>query len=319
MVHPAPHKLEGVAMRIIARAAILAAVFLVPFSMPVASQRPGDGQANPITRGTDVYCTGYIADAMPSTDLQIIGAEQENMKVTFAQGDVVFLNRGRGAGIQSGAAYFIIRPLGEFKHPFSKKKMGFYVREVGLLRVLEVQERTATAQILVSCDTVEFGDLLKPYEEIAPPAARDERPLPRYSEGSNETTGQIIMAPGFHEQLSANRVVYVDLGRQQNVQPGDYFTIYRQTGPAEGVTKTPKYDIVQKRSKEYGSDRYEGGEYSVQATNKPFEKIMKERPPVPHKVLGELIVLKVENHTCVAMITRTTAEVTVGDFVERSN
>ena len=306
-------------MRIIARVAVLAAVSLVWLALPAASQQPGAGQSNPITRGTDVYCTGFIADAMPSTGLQIVGAEQENMKVTFAQGDVVFLNRGRGAGIQPGAAYFIIRPLGEFKHPFSKKKMGVYVREVGLLRVLEVQDQTATAQILVSCDTVEFGDLLKPYEEITSPVAREARPLPRYGEGSNETRGQIIMAPGFHEHLSANRVVFVDLGRQQNVQPGDYFTIYRQTGPTEGLTRTPKNDIVHKRDKDYGSDRYQGGEYSVQATSKALEKIMKERPPIPRKVLGELVVLKVENHTCVAMITRTTAEVTIGDFVERSN
>jgi hypothetical protein len=306
-------------MRIIARVAVLAAVFLVPFARPATAQPPGGDQVNPITRGTDVYCTGYISDAMPSTDLRIVGAEQENMKVTFAQGDVVFLNRGRGAGIQPGAAYFIIRPLGEFKHPFTKKKMGVYVREVGLLRVLEVHDQTATAQILVSCDTVEFGDLLKPYEEIAPPIARDARPLPRYSEGSNETKGQIIMSPGFHEQLSANRVVFVDLGRQQNVQPGDYFTIYRQTGPGEGLTKTPKDNVVQKRDKDFGSDRFHGGEYAIQATNKPLEKIMKERPPIPRRVLGEMIVLKVENHTCVAMITRTTAEVTIGDFVERSN
>jgi hypothetical protein len=307
-------------MRIIARVAVLAAASLLLLALPVASQQPGADQTNPITRGTDVYCTGYIADAMPSTDLQIIGAEQENMKVTFAQGDVVFLNRGRGAGIKPGAAYFIIRPLGQFKHPFTKKPMGFYVREVGLLRVLEVQDQTATAQILVSCDTVEFGDLLKPYEEIAPPVAREARPLPRYGEGTpSETTGQIIMAPGYHEQLSANRVVFVDLGRQQNVQPGDYFTIYRQTGPTEGLTRTPKNDIVRKRDKDFGSDRFEGGDYSVQATTKPLDKIMKERPPIPRKVLGELVVLKVENHTSVAMITRTTAEVTIGDFVERSN
>ena len=306
-------------MRIIARVAVLAAVFLGLFTLPAASQQPAAAPSDPITRGTDVYCTGFISDTMPSTDLRIVGAEQENMKETFAQGDVVFLNRGRGAGIQPGAAYFIIRPLGEFKHPFTQKKMGFYVREVGLLRVLEVQDLTATAQILVSCDIVEFGDLLKPYQEIAPPVARDARPLPRYGEGSNETKGQIIMSPGFHEHLSANRVVFVDLGRQQNVQPGDYFTIYRQTGPTEGITRTPKDSVVHRRDKDFGSDRYQGGEYAVQATSKPLEKIMKERPPIPRRVLGELIVLKVENHTCVAMITRTTAEVTVGDFVERSN
>lgn len=63
-------------MRIIARVAVLAAVFLLLLALPAASQQPAAAQSDPITRGTDVYCTGYIADTMPSTDLRIIGAEQ---------------------------------------------------------------------------------------------------------------------------------------------------------------------------------------------------------------------------------------------------
>ena len=37
------------------------------------------------------------------------------------------------------------------------------------------------------------------------------------------------------------------------------------------------------------------------------------------KVLGELVVLKVEKTASVAIITRTTAEVQIGDRIERSN
>ena len=46
---------------------------------------------------------------------------------------------------------------------------------------------------------------------------------------------------------------------------------------------------------------------------------MRERPALPHKVLGELVVIKVEKGASVALITRTTAEVQIGDMVERSN
>jgi hypothetical protein len=46
---------------------------------------------------------------------------------------------------------------------------------------------------------------------------------------------------------------------------------------------------------------------------------MRERPPLPRKVLGELVVLKVEKGASVALITRTTAEVQIGDMIERSN
>jgi hypothetical protein len=299
--------------------ALAALLFLSLSQSTAARQQQGAEQDAPVAKGMDVFCTGFIADLPPRTDLQIVGAEKENMKVTFAQGDAVFLNKGRGSGIQPGAVYYIIRPLGEVKHPFTKKKMGYYVRELGLLRVLEVHDQTSTAEITVSCDTVEFGDLLKPYEQYNGPGPRDARPLPRYGEGSGGTTGQIVMSPGYHEYLSANRVVFLDIGDRENVRPGDYFTIYRETGRREGITNVPQDKVVQKKSGGFGSDRFRGGEYSVQGTHVSRDDVLNSRPDVPRKVLGELIVIKVEKGTSVALITRTTAEVNIGDHVERSN
>ena len=307
-------------MKSTARFALAVVVFLAgSFSSSVIATQQSQDQAEPVAKRSDIYCTGFIADVAPRVDLQVVGAENENLKVTFAQGDVVFLNRGRGAGIQPGAVYYIIRPVGEVKHPFTKKRLGFYVRELGMLRVLEVGDQASTAQITVSCDTVAFGDLLKPYEEYSGPNVGEARPLPRYGEGSGGTTGQIVMAPGFHENLSANRVVYIDLGTRQDIQPGDLFTIYRQIGRGEGITKTPQDKVVNEHSDGYNSDRFRGGEISIQATRVPQAKVESERPKLPRKVLGELVVLKVEKGTSVAMITRTTAEVQIGDWVERSN
>ena len=299
----------------------LAALLFVSLSQSTTAgqQQQSAEQNDPVVKGMDIYCTGFISDLPPRTDLQIVGAEKENIKVTFAQGDAVFLNKGRSSGIQPGAVYYIIRPLGEVKHPFTKKKMGYYVRELGLLRVIEVQEQTSTAEITVSCDTVEFGDLLKPYEQYNGPGPRDARPLPRYGEGSGGTTGQIVMSPGYHENLSANRVVFIDIGGRQDVRPGDYFTIYRETGRREGITNVPQDKVVQDKNREFGSDRFRGGEFSVQGTHVSRDDVLKSRPDVPRKVLGELIVLKVEKSTSVALITRTTAEVNIGDHIERSN
>jgi hypothetical protein len=306
-------------MKSTVRAGIALMIFLIAsLSVSVAGQQSSD-QSDPLAKRSDFYCTGFIADVPPRVDLQVVGAEAENLKVTFAQGDVVYLNRGRSAGVQPGAVYQIIRPVGELNHPFAKRKLGYYVREVGMLRVLEVGEKTSAGEITVSCDTVEFGDLLKPYEESLGPAARDARPLPKYREGSGGTTGQIVMSPGFHENLSANRVVFIDLGTRQDVHPGDSFTIYREIGAREGITNTPKDSVMKRRSDGYESDRFRGGEYSIQATRVPQHTVLRERPQLPRKVLGELVVLKVEKTASVALITRTTAEVQVGDLIQRSN
>src|SRR5262249_55874388 len=257
-------------MKTTARLGIALAIFIIgSLATSVVARQQSSNQSEPVAVRSDIYCTGFIADAPPRVDLQVVGAEKENWKSTIAQGDVVFLNRGRGAGIQPGAVYYIIRPLGEVNHPFTHKKLGFLVRELGLLRVVEVDDHTSTAEITVSCDTVEFGDLLKPYEEYSGPKAGDTRPLPRFGEGSGGTTGQIVMAPGFHENLSANRVVFIDLGSRQSIHPGDVFTIYREIGGGEGITRTPNYKVVNKRSSGYESDRYRGGEYSIQSTRVP--------------------------------------------------
>lgn len=307
-------------MKSTARALVALLVFLAgSFSSAVVARQHTTDQSQPVAMRSDLYCTGYIADVSPSLDLQVVGAEKENLKVTFAEGDVVFLNRGRGAGIQPGAVYYIIRPMGVVNHPFTKKRLGHYVRELGLLRVIEVGDQTSTAEITVSCDTVEFGDVLKRYEEYVGPNAGERRPLPRYGEGSGGTMGQIVMSPDFHENLSANRVVYIDLGTRQDVHPGDLFTIFREIGRREGITNVPQDKVVNDRSDGYGSGRFHGGELSIQKTRTPREEVLRERPPLPRKVLGELVVLKVEKGASVALITRTTAEVQIGDRIERSN
>ena len=209
-------------------AIVVAALLFLSVSKPAAAQQGDAGQAEPVVKRADIYCTGYISEAEPRLDLQVVGGDKENQQNAFAQGDVVFLNKGRKAGVQPGAVYYILRPLGEFKHPFKKKKLGHFVRELGMLRVFEVQDHTATAEITVSCDSVELGDVLKPYEEQVGPSPREARPLPRYGEGSGGTKGQIVMSPTFREYLAANHVVYIDLGTRQGVRPGDYFTIYRK-------------------------------------------------------------------------------------------
>src|SRR5215510_1397249 len=181
-------------MKSTARVLVALGIFLVgSLSSSVVARQQGSTQSEPVVRRSDIYCTGFIADVSPRVDLQVVGAEKENLKMTFAQGDIVFLNRGRGAGIQSGAVYYVIRPMGEVTHPFTKKKLGYLVRELGLVRVLEVADKTSTAEISVSCDMIEFGDLLKPYEEYAGPSVSEARPLPRFGEGSGGVTGQIVM------------------------------------------------------------------------------------------------------------------------------
>ena len=301
-------------MKYTACAVLLLAASALICLPPAAAQEP-----NALVKRSDLFCTGFVSEVAPRVDLQVVGGEKENLKSLFVEGDIVFLNQGRERGIQPGAVYYITRPLGEVKHPFTKKRVGYFVRELGLLRVIDVQDHTSTAEITVSCDTVSFGDLLKPYEAYTSPSPRDFRPLPRYGEGSGGVTGQIMMSSRLREYFSANEMVLIDLGERHGVRPGDYFTIYRKIGRTEGVTNVRDDDVVQEHSGGYGSQRYRGGNVSSMATRVSTENVLRTRPPLPRRVLGELVVVKVQNTVAVALITRTNAEVNIGDWIERSN
>ncbi len=309
-------------MKRTARFAIVVAIFAsVCWAMPTANRASDNrDERDPVLKRADVYCTGFISDFAPNAEVKIVGGDRENMQDAYAQGQVVFLNKGRESGIRSGAVYYVLRPMGVVKHPFKKKKkIGYFVRELGMVRVIEVHANTAVAEVLVSCEDVLLGDLLKPYEEQTAPAPRDPRPLPRYGESSGGITGQIVMSPRHAEYFSANTVAFIDLGSRQGVQPGDYFTIFRQINRRERVVNAPKDNVSPRKSDGYQSRHYHGGTFSQAAPAEPKDKIYEARPQIPRKVLGEMIILKVENNTAVALITRTTEEVNIGDFVEKSN
>jgi len=45
-------------------------------------------------------------------------------------------------------------------------------------------------------------------------------------------------------------------------------------------------------------------------------KVIRHRPPVPRKVVGEMVIFNVQQRTATAIITRVAQEVHTGDYVE---
>jgi hypothetical protein len=139
------------------------------------------------------------------------------------------------------------------------------------------------------------------------------------------------MARDQREALSRNHVVYIDLGAEDSVKAGDYLTIYRPVGTGN-VTKVENEEIAVARNSGFASERYSGGKFSIQSqrtkdysnTEGVFFKneavttreIRRRRPPVPRKIVGEMVILSVQTRTATAIITRVAQEIHTGDFVE---
>ncbi|HEX7957417.1 MAG TPA: hypothetical protein VF508_10770, partial [Pyrinomonadaceae bacterium] len=107
---------------------------------------------------------------------------------------------------------------------------------------------------------------------------------------------------------------------------GDYLTVYRPKGHAT-LVDTPAEQTANAR-RGYESEELRGGKFSIQSprvrdvNGSPYGETVKTpdikrlRPEVPRKVVGEVVILRVEGRTATAVITRIAQEIHTGDAVE---
>jgi hypothetical protein len=296
---------------------------------------PSAAQPLRVAGKSSLYCAGYIRYQRLPHMPEIVGAQEEQEQRTFADGDVVYLNRGSSQGIKEGQTFQIIRPRGDVKG-VHKQKYGFlgtYVQDIGQLQIFKVWENTAAAQITFSCDMAMLGDLLSPLPDRESPLQRADANLDRYADPSGKQTGRLMMARDNREMVTRNDIVYIDLGSEDQIKTGDYLTVYRPLGTGN-ITRVDNEESARNRATGFQSDRFRGGGFSSQGSRakdstafvsaegryryRPItsKEVKRHRPPMPRKIVGEMVVIDVQTRTATAIITRVVGEVHTGDWVE---
>jgi hypothetical protein len=289
---------------------------------------PEERRPASVARVSESACGGFIEQSPQAATGQIVGAEQEAERRVFGEGDMVFIDAGAQAGVRAGQEFTVVRPRGQFRSKFSRKtgSLGVYTQEVGRLRVVRVRDRVSVAEVRVSCGDLLVGDLLRPAQERPTPQARADAALDRFAEPTGKQTGRLVLARDGRELVSRDDVVFVDLGAEDGVKVGDYLTVFRPEG--QGTLVSYGDEIVANARRGFESNEYSGGGHSNQAqrvkdvdgpksgATVKTPAIRRARPAVPRKVVGELVVFRVEGRTATAVVTRTAQEIHTGDAVE---
>jgi len=283
--------------------------------------------ARPMTVASrnNLYCAGYVQNSPMNTDNRIVGAVEEQEQFNYAQNDVVYINMGSGKGVRVGDMLAVVRPRGRVETRWTRKDdLGFYVQEVGALEVIRVKGDVSVARIRTSCDSFLLGDLVQPMPQRTSPMHVDRGTLDRFADPSGKATGRVFMSRDGAETVTRNMIVYVDLGAEDNVQVGDYLTVYRPLGKG-ALWESDEDETASARDEGFQSRQYRGGKFSNQTARKSGERARggvvtteaaKEDRPALRKIVGELVVLNVKERTATAVITRTAQEIHTGDWVE---
>jgi len=285
----------------------------------------------PAALETELSCGGYIEYAPNYNGFEVVGGEQEQEKHAYGIADVVFISAGSQQGVKVGQEFQVVRPRGQFTSKLTHKSgwLGVYTQEVGRLRVTVVKDGVSVAQIVNSCEPILLGDLLRgvPYR-VAPLATAEAGELDRFADPSGKQRGRIVLAREGREMVSRSHIVYIDLGTEDNLKEGDRLTVYRPVGTGD-LSRFRDEEVTPSANYGFESERFRGGKFSIQAqrVQNPERtgiygpmittpKIERRRPPMPRKIVGEMVVLNVQARTATAVITRVAQEIHTGDFVE---
>lgn len=300
---------------------------LLPARGVVAQQASGIPVGDPIApivHHADLYCAGFISSKQITPEFYIVGGERESEQNWYTTTNVVYLNYGAKHGASVGESLYVIRLKGKYENPFTGNDLGRHFEEVGLLRILAVQRNVSTARVEVSCMPLRFGDFVRAYSGYVSPTPREYQPLNRYDLPSGKLSGQIVLSRDSRNHLAERDIVYLDIGDKSGVKLGQYFTVFRSIrkheGPAdvqnEGNEVLEFDDEAFHRVKEYRDQRYRGSDFSILRGKKESDDIIEHRKGMPRKVVGEAIIIRVEEKSATAVITRVTQEVNIGDYVE---
>ena len=169
---------------------------------------------------TDLYCSFYILDE-DEPDLKIFGAEREYERVQFNNGDIVYINKGRNDGIEEGQMFMAL----EVGQPIPG--YGPLVHQRGRVRVVALEENTASARVEKACGPVMVGNYLVPFEEKEGRMGKDlGYNVPPFE--NNGLKGEILYLKDDFVQAGSGAWALLNLGEIDGIQLGQQLVVYRK-------------------------------------------------------------------------------------------
>ena len=257
---------------------------------------------------SQLYCAGFeTREAIARTNF-VLGSKESPHEDRFPGRSQLFL---AGPGLAEGQRYSLLRqvedPNREDSSPEQRRKLarlGALYEEIGWVTVHSVNKGSAIASFDFACSTAIPGDIVVPFKEKPAIAFRTtEPPIASFQGEANAIRGHIVGSKDFLGLLGTGLIVYTDFGSAKGACPGDYLYVLRGYAPGD----LNRIDRASERLPK-GADA---------TVVKPAKIKSDSGALAPFHILGEILLLNVTAESSTAMITRSFAEIELGDVVEK--
>ncbi|PYQ29310.1 MAG: hypothetical protein DMF56_13665 [Acidobacteria bacterium] len=202
----------------------------------VVARMQQESRPIPLATEADIYCYGYIG--RPDEPLPNVIESFEDIETRYVPRapdvpasasvtDLVYVRGGANTGLVAGETYLAVEPAELIYHPQTGQLIGRRYNYVGQVKVLCTEDGRSRAMVVSACREIPVGARLKPVPQLPIPIARIPD-LPAWCDPpSGRTTGTIVDSREWTLGLVEGNLVQIDLGSDNQLQPGDFLTVYR--------------------------------------------------------------------------------------------
>ncbi len=173
------------------------------------------------------------ADKTPPA-IAVVGTLAEGATSMYAPWHRLVVSAGSEQGVRAGQQYYIRRLADPYE---DKHGLGLVVKErypmavvtAGWVRIDAVEDKRSIATVVHECGGITPGDYLEPFEMPAIPTPLAEG-TPDYIEAA-----QVLFGTERSRVEGAGRLVVIDRGTKQGIQPGQRFTLFRSSDAGPNV------------------------------------------------------------------------------------
>lgn len=196
----------------------------------------------PAIEETALQCAHYIVDDREDESLHLTGAEDGATKNAFGDRDILYLNKGSNSGVKAGDVYWVQHVAYTVKHPDTNRTIGTKIEPTGWVRVILVQENTATVMVEQACMDIHIGDYLKPFEKLPIPLIARHAPPDRMTPPTGRITGTVVDIAEDAMIAGERQLVTLNIGTANGIAPGNLFSVYKIMYPS---VPTPRNVIAE--------------------------------------------------------------------------
>jgi hypothetical protein len=202
------------------RIRVIAAAAATLFAAPVYAQ--SNNVTGPLTLTAPmVMCTDLPVSARPVPRMVVAGPHITDGRTAMTDGLIV-INRKADDGLAIGQRYIAQRLRTDPKE-FPRPGEGYAdVRVSGWVTVVAIDENNALASIELACDSIETGDMLEPYVEVALPTSAAAQLKPDFTDRAN-----VLFGVDNRVVFGSGDVFSFDRGTVNGVVPGSRYAVYR--------------------------------------------------------------------------------------------